>query len=79
MTDPLRFLADVSEPTDAQCTASDGGHRVMCSVPSSTLSYFAMWLGMSLTSEAMRRLFLPLGLFDYIQNIDSKTNCNNNS
>jgi len=64
MTDPLRFLAYVSELTDAQCIASDGGHRVMCGVLSSTVSYFAMWLGMSLTSDAMRRLFRP-GLLDY--------------
>jgi len=42
ITDPRRLLADVSELTDAHCIASDGGHRVICGVLSSTASYFAM-------------------------------------
>ena len=41
MTDPRRFLAVVSELTDAQCTASDGGHRAIYGVLSSMASYFA--------------------------------------
>jgi len=42
MTDPLRFLMAVSELIDAQCIASDGGHRVICGVLSSMVSYFAI-------------------------------------
>ena len=63
ITDPRRLLADVSELTDVHCIASDGGHRVICGVLSSIASYLATWLGISLTSDTMRRLF-RLGLFD---------------
>jgi len=63
MTDPRRLRADVSELRDAHCIATDGGHRVICGVLSSTASYLATRLGISLTSNATRRLF-RLGLFD---------------
>jgi len=66
ITEPRRFLANVSDPADAQCTANDGGQRVICGTPSSTMSYFATWCGMSITSDVMRRLF-RLGPFDCTQ------------
>jgi len=63
MTDPRRLLVELSELTLAQCTASDGGQRVMCGVVSSTLSYLAIWPAISFTSDVIRRR-LRLGLFD---------------